>query len=686
MSQGNRNRLPALAVILVGLVIFIVYSNTLHAPWQLDDPPNITDNLPLHIKDLMPATLWRTMFARPFATGHLYRPVPCLSFALNWYIGNNNPFGYHLVNIGLHILTALFILMTGLLLFQTPVMKKYSREDAFFISLLGTLLWALNPVQTQAVTYIVQRMAVLAALFSVLAIYWYLRARLMDKGKPRPFYLFLALLCYLAAVGSKENAAILPMSVLLIEFTFFTSPPDRFGKNIRLVVIGLTALILILSIHKAIRILPHFFSTTGSRPFSPYERLLTEARIMVFYLSILFYPLPQRLSIDHEVHIAHSLFTPWTTPAAIIMLCVLTVIALKLLRNHPLAGFAILFFLINHLVESTIIPLELIFEHRNYLPSMFLFMPVAAGLLHILKSAPRPGLLHATATACVPLLLISLGHGTYLRNQAWRSQDALWRDALTKSPHNARPYAKLGTLAGWAPEKSRKNLIRALGYYEKALKAYSPRTSFKAAILGNMGGVLFRYGFNDNAIVYYRKSLALNPRFSNSRYGLAKALVLEGRVPEALDEVDRGLVHEPGSPRFLNLRGLILLWLKRSQEAVLTFGQAMHASRDKKKYFYNLGVALSKAGHYAQAEWFLRLSQGPTQDLTILFSLIENAIRAGDDIRTVAYTKDLIQHFSIRQIRDHLEKMQHEYHNVPIAIPLIRPVILQSLREAALSP
>ncbi len=667
------------------LLILLCYSNTLFVPWQLDDPPNITNNPLLRINNLMPETLWQTLHAKPFDPGALYRPVANLSFALNWYVGQDNTLGYHVVNLLIHILTALLLYQTIFLLFQTPNLGRYSGKDAYFIALLSTVLWAINPIQIQAVTYIVQRMASMAAMFYIWALFWYIKFRLSETIPNRRLNFLLCVLCYILAVGSKENAAILPLSILTVEFIFFPKTADKFSKNTRRILIGLSCAIGLFSIYYIIHhgYLAYLFKPIGSRPYTLYERLLTEPGIVLFYLSLIFYPLAQRFSVDHDISIAGSLFSSWTTLASILTIVILILFALAQIRKRPILSFAILFFFINHLIESTIIPLELIFEHRNYLPSMFLFMPVAAGILYLLKFySKRNRVIHAAIILFIPLLLITTGWNTYLRNSVWASEKSLWLDAVQKAPNTARAYAKLGELAGWNPDKTPEQLALAIGYYQKALSSYSPRTSFKAAILGNMGEVFFMYGLYDKAIEYYTKSLALNPHFNNSQYGMAKALVMQGKFEQALQVVAQALNENHAQSRFLNIGGLILLRLNKPEEALWSFQQAMKINRNKQQYFFNLGVALSKAGHYTNAEWFLRRSfKKSPNDIKILFSLLENSVRAADQQQSDYYAQKIIQQFSLTTIEYYLENLKNDYRTVPIATTLIAPVLHRHLQQ-----
>jgi hypothetical protein len=154
----------------------------------LDDFENILQNNALHISEPTPRALAATLFGEPTAdissNQKLYRPLACLTFGLNWYAGQTNVWGYHLVNVGIHLLTAFFLFITILSLYRTPGMQKRPEGEAYFVGLLAVVLWAVNPIQTQAVTYIVQRMASMAAMFYVLGLFCYLTAR-QSKGKIR---------------------------------------------------------------------------------------------------------------------------------------------------------------------------------------------------------------------------------------------------------------------------------------------------------------------------------------------------------------------------------------------------------------------------------------------------------------------------------------------------------------------
>ena len=656
-------------LLIIGLIL-ACYSNTFHSVWILDDLPNIVDNYPLHIDNLMPDSLSRTFYAKPFDYGTLYRPVPCVTFAINWYLGQDNPLGYHILNIAIHILTAIVLYQTILLLLLSAgTENKFNHRDLSVIALISSLIWALHPIQIQGVTYIVQRMTSLAALFYLCAILSYLKFRL---NKHTLKNILSCLLFYVLAMLSKENASILPLSIVLIEYIFFRQLRDsfsRFVKKASLIAAG-TVVLLATYYFFSRGLYTSLFDPIGSRPFSIYERLISQPEILLFYLSLLFFPHHSRFSIDHDVHLYHSILSPGAL-SSIFAIVLLLSIGLFSIRRYPLFAFAILFFFTNHLVESTVIPLELIFEHRNYLPSMFLFIPPAMLFIEIKNSIQKKNRLLTFIVFLFPLAAcIYLAVNTYSRNGVWNSEEGLWLDAAQKAPDNARPPAKLGEIYGWKIPQSQENYNKSLHYLNRSLTGHTPRKSYKHAILGNIGEVCFMYGQYDQAIRYYKKSIELKPDFTNSIYGLAKTYIACGNFEQALLVAQQGIEVDRHQSRFYSLEGLIQLWLDRPDEAVSSFGKTLELEVNKRHQFYNLGVALSKAGYYKKAEWFLRLSQGTDFNL-VLISLLENSILSENDDKVSLYSQLLLQKNTIEDINNYLEMLRFEYRNVPIRVDLL---------------
>ena len=379
--------------------------------------------------------------------------------------------GYHIVNFLIHFLSAAFLFFAILYLLETPNLKEKFSKRRNFIAFLSATLWAIHPIQTQAVTYIVQRMASMAAMFYILSILCYIKCRMSGASLHRIFCLLGCVLTFLLALGSKENAAMLPASLLLIELTCYKKFNWRFSKKIYFwgsVVIGVIILILTVWFFSP-DITFSWLNGYRNRPFTLTERILTEPRIVLFYLSQILFPLPNRLSVEHDVILSTSFFQPWTTLPAILLTLLLMGLGISQIRKRPIIALAVLFFFLNHIIESTVIPLELVFEHRNYLPSMFLFLPIATGFKWLYdycaaKKQPLTGILFGLLV----LLMVSLGIGTYTRNLAWATEVSLWRDAMKKAPQSARPLTILACQLYYGPAATSCLYNEALRIYENA--------------------------------------------------------------------------------------------------------------------------------------------------------------------------------------------------------------------------
>ena len=638
----------AAGILLV--LVFGAYSNTFHSSWQLDDYPTIVHNSRLHLKDLAPQSLAAAFYSRPGVLGNAYRPVSCLSLALNWYLGGQRVAGYHFVNISIHFLTAFILYLTIFNLFQSPRMAKSNSRQAFKVGLLAAVLWALNPGQTQAVTYIVQRMASLAAMFYVLGLYCYVKGR-SARGRWQPIFFFTAVfLSFALAVWSKENAIIMPLALILTEIVFFQnldSARTLFRVRATAAVIGfflLTGLICAVSFSN------HFSILNGyqDRAFTLGQRLLTEPRVIVLYLSQLFYPMPQRLSIEHALEVSTSVWEPWTTLPALALVVILVVIGIHQVNKRPLLAFALLFYLLNQLVESTVLPLELVFEHRNYLPSLFLFWPVAAWFFVLVDNfQQKSGPMAAVLVSFMVLLVIGLGVSTYTRNNAWSTETTLWEDAMRKAPGRARPtynLAKQYTRAG--------RLDAARMLYHRALteKGSRPRNT-KALALNGIAGIHYKKGDFEGARDYGYQALEVKPNFDSARKNLVLVLAKLNQWDKIEYQIDFLLRRRKNSKVYQFLKGELLLKQNQPGNALVYFRQALKSAPQDKKILLNIGMALSRLGHYRQSEWFWhRVKKRWPGDIRPYLYLIEVGQKTNNMVQTERYLDDLIARFTLKRL------------------------------------
>ncbi|GAB6907645.1 Tfp pilus assembly protein, PilE [Desulfosarcina cetonica] len=681
-NRDDRFKLtPPLCSLILLWFVLVVYSNTFDASWHMDDIPNIVNNRPLHIDNLMPRTLWQAFFAKPGHSGTYYRPIPCLTFALNWYFGQNNPWGYHLVNIVIHGLTAIVIYLVVLQLFQTPALVcRYEHHTFQSVALLCALLWAVHPLQTQAVTYIVQRMAQLAALFYLTGMLWYVKGRLSRTQKERWLYLAGCGFCGVLGVMSKENAAMLPVSLMLVEVCFFQQGPLKIKtRYLVLATCGVASLVYILGIYLFMGGDYLFFlKGYSTRSYTPLQRLFTEARILWLYLSQLALPLPGRLSIEHDVVVSTSLFSPWTTLPAAMGIVAMIGAALAGIRKFPAVAFGVLFFFLNHLVESSVIGLELTFEHRNYLPDVFLFLPLAIGIqswLARIQSRGHKSRLTA-AKALVALVVLSLGTGTYIRNRTWQTNDTLWLDALTKAPNSARALNTLAIRLAWAPHATAQQMNKAIELFQRSLSGNKSRTLVDADIYGNIANVYSKKGEYIKAMGYFDKAIDADPGNLKVRADKAFCMIKMGAYTQAY-EITRHLIEKaPDRFRYLNTAGFILLWLESPQDALVFLQKALRIAPYESKVLLNIGAAMKMLGHYSQADWFFkRAIQRDHNNVWPYLFLIENQIEAGNRSMALGYLIRTINAFSVDAV-DNAFKTQKE-----ILPPFSRHVIESAIRD-----
>ena len=640
------------------LLVLLAYSNTFRAAWHLDDYPSIVENQKIQITDLTPQSLCQSLQHPEKET--LWRPLAHLSFALNWYAGRDDVFGYHLVNVLIHLLSACVLYLTISTLLRTPNLQSKYSATSHFISSLATVLWMINPIQTQAVTYIVQRMTLLAAFFFITGIYCYLLARLTGSGRQRILMFICCAACFLLSMAAKENAALLPLTIIVVEAIFFQNLGNPMVRRrvFAFSSVGGLAVVIFGGLIFLKGDLLSVFSGYGDRYFTPTERLMTQPRVLIFYLSLIFCPLPGRISIDHDFEVSTSLLHPWMTLPAIVLTIAVIVGALFQARKRPLLSFSVLFFFLNHLVESSIIPLELVFEHRNYLPSMFLFVPVAEGVVWLLdRYRGKQPILYRSLIGLVICLMIGFGWGTYARNKVWQTEVSLWTDAYRKAPLLQRP---LHNLAMARYEKSGQ-LEKALEFYQKAAQLKMHRRSHRARLYGNIANIYYRTGDYDAAEVYFKRAVDIAPFSKYNRYRLAETLYQQQKWQAALAHVNILLYKYPKSYDYLVLKGKILIYNNDSVEALRSFRAAIRIDSKRPEGLTYAGAVLITFKAYERSEKLLKLALTfePNNLLTYL-RLVDVNLRRGHLSDAKALTRHIVTSATVSDFDASLRELSKE--------------------------
>jgi protein O-mannosyl-transferase len=370
-SQPKKQSFPFHHLIAVALIVgvaLVAYSNTFHVPFQFDDQINIINNPNIQIKQFSWDGLERLIKNTYKET---IRVFSLFTLALNYYFGGFNVFGYHVVNLIIHIASGVFLYWFLLLTFNLPSLKEKYGSISYKVALFTSLIFVTHPIQTQSVTYIVQRMSSMAGMFYLLSLILYIKGRL-SFGRTRLFYFGGMVLSYLLGVFSKENAAILPLFVALYEFYFFQNV-DLSPKG-RKILFSLVAGLLILGAFGFIiwgeRYIHVIIEGYDYRTFTMSERILTQFRVVLYYVTLLIYPHPSRLNLDYDFPISKTILDPPTTLISILIVAGLIGYSIWTAKKRPILSFCLLWYFGNLVIESSIFPLEMVFEHRLYLPSV----------------------------------------------------------------------------------------------------------------------------------------------------------------------------------------------------------------------------------------------------------------------------------------------------------------------------
>lgn len=364
-------------LIVISIILLIIYYPGLFGDFILDDYGNL-DKLGDYngIRNL--ATFLQ--YINSGIAGPSGRPISLLSFLIDGQNWPADPFPFKRTNLIIHGLNGLLLFFCARLLVRRSTV---SEQGASIIALFASALWVLHPFHVSTVLYVVQRMAMLSAFFSLATILAYLYARQHLGSQPKKAY---GLMTFALGTGtllstlSKENGALTPLLILCLEVTVLSA---HTGRNNRLnrywsaIFLGLPSLFILAYLLKHVDI-ARFDDILGHREFSLKQRLLTECRIVMGYLHSLLIP---RMSypgvLNEQIVLSKGVLEPLSTLPAFLAVLMLPAAAWLYRKKQPFIALALLFFFAGHILESTTIALELYFEHRNYLPSVFLFLPAA---------------------------------------------------------------------------------------------------------------------------------------------------------------------------------------------------------------------------------------------------------------------------------------------------------------------
>ena len=436
MNIIRTQHLPGWLFIATCLLTIVIYIPGLSGDYMFDDMPNLLHNEQLNIASLDTESLQGAIFSS--GSGALRRPVSMLSFTLNRYFFGVAPYSHKVVNLIIHLLTGIGLYLLGRLLirsyrqFRDPALPAAALN---WIPVIVAGLWLVHPLNLTPALYIVQRMTSLAALFTVLGLCLYMAGRMrLSVGKKHGLPLILTGLLLFGglAILSKESGALLPLYMLVLELTIFrfrnnNGKPNRSVISFFAITVAVPAVLVLLYL----ALNPAYITGGyGYRNFNLEERVLTEGRVLVFYLKSILIPSITELGLYHDdIAISRGLFNPPATFYSLVALGGMLLGALLLLGRQPLVSLGILWFFTGHLIESTIIGLELVHEHRNYLADFGIILAVTA----LIVQAPMRKLGPVIRIAAPAVFLLLFSYTTWVRATQWS-------DVTSQAIHEARHH------------------------------------------------------------------------------------------------------------------------------------------------------------------------------------------------------------------------------------------------------
>jgi len=453
-TQSTANTLSALLarktvqyLVLLALIL-LCYGHTLDVPFYLDDNNSLRGNEAIQQVDL--GTLWGLYAARI---------VGYLTFALDYAVHGYSLTGYHLVNILIHVLATFMAYQVALALLKTPRLESMANEQAIlWLPLITALIFAIHPLQIQAVTYIVQRLASLVALFYLSSLYCYLQFRLSKTPKKKIIFGFFLIISGCLALFTKQNAVTIPLVFLLLEWIFFNPQRKIIIAGAICTSIGLLGAYLLFPIVLNQELFAFISERTRETVLlSRIEYLSVQMHVLWSY--ILRFLLPVNLALIYEYAVPESFFSPGIFFPAVFHAGLILAAVLNR-KAFPLAAFGILFYYTAHLVESSIIPIrDFAFDHRTYLPNFGLCLLVGSLVVAYLSRKPLTKAV-LLLVCLVVLLLVAL---TWSRNQLWRDPIAFLQHEVEINNDSFTSYCFLGEAYYSAGQ-----LTEAISIFERA--------------------------------------------------------------------------------------------------------------------------------------------------------------------------------------------------------------------------
>ncbi len=571
---------PISHIFAIIILTALAYSNTFSSSFHFDDRYAIFEDMAI-----------RDMANLPKIVLDIFnRPLLRITFAINYYFGGIDVFGYHLVNILLHIFVSLSVYILTELLFRrlsgdNPAFNKRVEGDSRFFALLSSLLFALHPVHTGSVTYIASRSSVLAALFYITAVILFIMAYEYNSKSFKGVILHsVALFTFILGWGVKETVLTVPFIIALILF-FKTTVKGR-GINRRDIIL-LAMWLLTIPLYALIRysavqyVIPVDTRFGPSEILPPYQYLLTELNVVVFhYLKWFFFPVGGP-HVDPDIPSEIS-FMDGSTIAASIILTALIYIAVRSIKRAPIVSFGIFWYFITLLPTSSIFPIaDVAVERHLYLPSIGLALIGAYLLLRLRRSLPdRIGFI----TYLIPVLIVII---TIKTNLIWKNEVTLWEDAARKSPDKVRTLSNRA-FAYFEAGDTHKAEILYLDFIRRFPDDPFGHNNI-ALIYGKMGDI-------DLSIKHYKEAVRLKPEYWRFHMHLGNAYSKTALFPEAVNEFETAINLDPSNPEPMIMLASLLAKNGEIDKVIALANRALLIEPKNAMAYSLLGISYERKG------------------------------------------------------------------------------------------
>ncbi len=592
----SRLALPALALAVPLALAAAAYARVLHGELQFDDAIIIEHNLA--VKDL-------GAYVRDgLVSGYLHgqRPITDLTFALNYATGRLEPWNFHLTNVLVHLGVVVLIWA-----FTRAILRLAGAARQEWVAVAVAGVFAVHPIQSEAVSYITQRAEALASGLYVATLLLVLTAEkrgLTRRGAP---VWAAALATFVLALGAKGIVVTLPAAWLVL--AAMVPSPERRAELLpwrrRLLAVLPFAALAAVFAGRALRASAGTTDAGFSVPgLPPWTYFLTQLRAIMVYLRLLFWPAGQNL--DWDFRISRSVAEPAVVFSGLYLLAlaagaVALAVAARRWRAESaaaarVAGFGVLWFFLVLSVTSSFVPLsDVLVEHRLYLAGWGVFAAVAVGLERALDRVP-PRWIPAAAAAGVAVAWVAPAAALHERNAVWETRRSLWSDAVSKSPLKARDHMSLAYAAlheGKLEESVRVNLV--------ALQLCGDDAVLEVQIRRNLGAAYVLLGLLDEAEATFRRALAKDPHAADILNNLAVTLYQKRELDEAEVVARRAIAASPVRGEGWNTLGEVKLLRGEVEEALRLFERSIQLDPDVPVRHFNRGAAIGMLGRRDEA-------------------------------------------------------------------------------------